>query len=121
MTSVKDHVASGTGGESPEQQGAGVESITDNDRLTWLALSFRHCPHMVIRFNDDADDEDARDARGPVPLGWSIWIDGCAPLAVVADSFRDVIDKAIRWTPDDEAYELPELPRTPESSIGKPD
>lgn len=59
----------------------------DSERLSWLAELFEHCPHAVISYNEDPDADE--------PVGWSIFVSGCLPLEVVADSFRGAIDAGI--------------------------
>lgn len=61
-------------------------------RLDWLAETLEHCPHAIVRYNGDPDEEDD---GGMVPVGWSIRISGCYPLEVTADTFRGVIDAGI--------------------------
>lgn len=64
----------------------------DARRIDGLQEMIRACPHSVITFNDD---EDVEDDHGPVPVGFSIRIDGCEPLEAAADNLRATIDAAL--------------------------
>lgn len=69
----------------------GVRTVSDSTRLDSLEAMLRACPHAVITFNDDPDREDG---DGAVPLGFSVRIDGCEPLAVAAPTLREALDAA---------------------------
>lgn len=76
---------------------------TDTSRLNSLEAMLAACPHAIITFNDD---DDRHDADGPVPLGYSIRIDGCEPLSVAAPTLREALD-AVNEHPDSEGENPP--------------
>jgi hypothetical protein len=74
--------------------------LSDAQRLNYLEEGFRLCPHMLISFNDDPDDDSVVDG-----VGYFIEVDGCDPVLpehTVAPTLREAIDKLHGWqSPED--------------------
>lgn len=88
----------------------------DAARLDELEAMLKACPHAVITWNDDADNEND---DGHVPLGYSIRVRGCAELSVSAPTLRQAID-LMKTEPDEDGNVIAFLAAPPADSVSVP-